>query len=88
MSKLSFILLLLVACKSTDKYPHFIPGKLVRTVNLRPEKRNNSRVQQNVQSRARMMSNSLGIIMDPPKQINTKNATEVRVRWIYHYSIT
>ena len=87
MTTFKVLLLLWITCKSTDKYPQFTSGRLVRTVNLRPEKRNNSRVQQNVQSRARMMSNSFGIIMDPPTQVNTKNATEVRVRWIGNDSV-
>ena len=61
----------------------FEPGSIVQIKNLKPERRNNSTVRQ----RARMMSHSFGIIMNPPIQINTQNAKEVRVRWIGNDSI-
>ena len=66
------------------KYPQMIPDAIVIIKNLKPETRNHSIVQQ----RARMMSNSIGVIMDRAIQINTKNATEVRVRWIGNDSVT
>ena len=60
------------------------PGTIVRCIDLKAETRNNSIVQQ----RARMMSSSFGIIMDPPIRISSKNATEARCRWIGNDSIT
>ena len=74
------LILILVATQAFD----FEPDQIVVIANLKPEKRKNSIVEQ----RARMMSNSLGIIMDPSIQINSKNAREVRVRWIGNDSIT
>ena len=84
MSSFLDICLLIISIQHVCSSIVLKPGIAVKIKNLKPEGRNNSHVKQ----RARMMSYSFGFIMDPPIQINSKNAREVRVRWMGNESIT